>query len=90
MAKQVDFTNRMDNVFETWEYHLFEKLREADEIAARITVEAGIFGIPADFRKKYMAEKILDMIDQIAENREMKFKGIKPSYVKQNQKEKAV
>lgn len=83
-----DYTNRMDSVFETWEYHLFEKLQAADEIAARIQVEAGLFGIPADFRQKYMGEKILDMIDQIAENREKKFRG--PKLVKPKQTEEAV
>lgn len=90
MAKKMDFTNRMDSVFEAWEYHLFEKLEAADEIAARITTEAGLFGIPAEFRKQYMAEKLADMIDQIAENRERKFQGVKPSYLKQKNKEAAV
>ena len=77
MGKQTDFTNRMDAIFEPWEYHLFEKLKEADEISARITTEATLFSIPAEFRQEYMSKKLLDMIDQIAENREKKFRGPK-------------
>lgn len=77
MGKQTDFTNRMDAIFEAWEWHLFEKLKAADDITARITTEATLFSIPAAFRQEYMSKKLLDMIDQIAENRERNFKGPK-------------
>lgn len=72
-----DFTNRMNAIFEPWELILFRRLEAADDIAAKIQQEAGIFSIPASFRQKYMQEKIIDMIDQIAEQRESKQAGPK-------------
>lgn len=77
MPKIVDFNARMDEIFEPWEWHLFEKLKAADEISARITTEATMARVPHELRQDYMAKKMLDMIDQIAENREKKFKGVK-------------
>lgn len=72
MPKVVDFNARMDEIFEPWEWHLFQKLKEADEISARITKEATMERVPHGIRQEYMAKKMLDMIDQIAENREKK------------------
>lgn len=65
-----DYTNRMDAIFETWEYHLYEKLAGADRIVALIQSEGSMFGIPPEARSDYIKRKLVDMIDQIAEKRE--------------------
>ncbi|WP_263560005.1 hypothetical protein [Paenibacillus polymyxa] len=70
-----DYTNRMDAIFESWEYHLFEKLGGVDRIVARIQSEAALFGIPYDARTEYINKKLVDMIDQIAEKREAHSQG---------------
>jgi hypothetical protein len=67
----------MDAIFEPWELILFNRLAAADDIAAKIYREAGMFSIPSNFRKEYMQAKIIDMIDQIAEQREDKQAGPK-------------
>lgn len=63
---------KMDEVFESFEYSLFEKLDAADHIMSRIYTEAGLLGVDAEFRKHYVRERVVDMIDQIAEKREAK------------------
>ncbi|MGO4951996.1 hypothetical protein [Paenibacillus sp. DRB1-1] len=70
-----DYTNRMDAIFESWEYHLFEKLGGVDRIVARIQSEAALFDIPYAARTEYINRKLVDMIDQIAEKREASSQG---------------
>ncbi|MDF1585813.1 hypothetical protein, partial [Marinimicrococcus flavescens] len=66
MTKQ----EKMDEVFGSFEYHLFEKLTAADQFMARITSEARMLGVDQGYISQYMGERVLDMIDQIAEKRE--------------------
>lgn len=70
-----DHTLVMDEVFGMFEYHIFEKLENVDNMLAIITVDSKIERIPDDFRKNYIREKMADMIDQIAEKREAKDRG---------------
>ncbi|OAB27837.1 hypothetical protein PMSD_22990 [Paenibacillus macquariensis subsp. defensor] len=60
----------MEEIFESFNYHIFEKLVSVDSMMATITKEAGLCGVPEKYRIRYVQEKIIDMIDQIAENRE--------------------
>jgi len=90
MAKKVDFNARMDEIFEPWEWHLFQKLKEADEISYRISKEATMVNVPEELRQEYMAKKILDMIDQIAEQREAKSRVRKKKVTTEKQTEAAV
>ncbi|MNI30647.1 hypothetical protein D3C73_845000 [compost metagenome] len=64
----------MTEIFESFEYHLFEKLKEADWMLYRISCEASAMGIPAEYRAQFMDVKVRDMIEQIAEQREREVK----------------
>ena len=70
-----DHTPVMDEVFGMFEYHIFEKLEIVDNMLAIISGDAKIERVPDGFRENYMREKIMDMIDQIAEKREASFRG---------------
>lgn len=65
----------MDEVFGMFEYHIFEKLRSVDNMLAIITKDSKTERIPDDLRLSYIREKVADMIDQIAEEREAKDRG---------------
>lgn len=62
----------MDSIFESLEYLIFEHLKSADSMIAKISEEAAIFSVPAAYREEYIRNKLVDMIDQIAEQRESK------------------
>ncbi|MNH86344.1 hypothetical protein D3C73_387990 [compost metagenome] len=64
------YRNEMTSIFESLEYRLYEKLEQADFILSRISAEASSCQIPAEFREKFVREKLIDMFDQIAERRE--------------------
>lgn len=60
----------MTEIFESLEYRLFECFQRADSIMAKMSTEASACQIPAEYREKFMREKIIDMFEQIAEQRE--------------------
>lgn len=62
----------MNEIFESFNYLIYEKLVSVDSMMARMSYEAGLVGIPQDYRAQYVKEKLIDMIEQIAENREGK------------------
>lgn len=62
----------MDDIFGSLEYHIFEHLKSADSMVAKISEEAACFSVPAKLREEYIRAKLVDMIDQIAEQREAK------------------
>lgn len=70
MAK--DHEPMMTEIFESFEYHIFEKLVSVDSMLAKMAEEASTCGVPASFRIPYIKAKLYDMFDQIAENREAK------------------
>lgn len=70
--KPRDYSKLMDDIFGPWEYHIFENLQKADSMIAKAGIEAGCFGVPVQERQAYIREKLVDMIDQIAEQRERK------------------
>ncbi|KAA1180666.1 hypothetical protein [Paenibacillus sp. B2(2019)] len=63
--------NEFDRIFESLEYRLFEHLAAADHIVAKIISEASTAGIGLSTSQKVVRAKIEDMIDQIAEKREL-------------------
>lgn len=64
------YQRQMDEVFESWNYLLYEKLDAADHIATRIYQDMGLAGVPVALRSEYIAQKLKDMIEQIADRRE--------------------
>lgn len=73
----MSYTKRMDKIYEPWEYILREKLEAADRIVSRVDSEAAMFSIPAEARRQYITDKVLEMIDQIAEERESRYQARK-------------
>ncbi|MCM3783695.1 hypothetical protein M3231_11990 [Neobacillus mesonae] len=65
----------MDEIFELFEFPIYELLEKVDHKLSVVTKEAGVAKIPSDFRENYVRNKIVDMIDQIAQNRETTGKG---------------
>jgi len=68
--KQKNHEPVMDEIFGAWEWHIFQHLQSADRMIAKASEEATMFGVPAPYRRDYIRNKIVDMIDQIAERRE--------------------
>lgn len=62
----------MESIFESLEYHIFEHLKSADSMLAKISEEAACFSVPAAYRQEFIRLKVVDMIEQIAEQREGK------------------
>jgi len=60
----------MTEIFESFEYRLFEKLEQADSVIVQMSEEASAVGIPSEYRVNFLREKLIDMFEQFAENRE--------------------
>lgn len=61
---------QVEEVFDSLEYRLFEKLEAADHIVAQITAEASASGVTKEVAREYVYARLVDMVDQIAERRE--------------------
>lgn len=59
----------MDEIFSPYEYILFEKLVSLDHTLVKISEEANLFHVPEEFRNQYVKDKLIELIEQIAENR---------------------
>ena len=59
----------MDEIFGSLEWHIYDHLQSADSMLAKVSSEATCFGIPAAFQQEYIQKKLIDMIEQIAEQR---------------------
>lgn len=60
----------MEEIFGSLEWPIYELLQKVDSKLARIAGEASACQIPNAYREKFVREKLIDMIDQIAEQRE--------------------
>ncbi|NWL87584.1 hypothetical protein DMN77_08195 [Paenibacillus sp. 79R4] len=60
----------MTEIFESLEYRLFECFQRADGIMAKMSTEASACQIPGEFRERFMRDRLIDMFEQIAEQRE--------------------
>lgn len=70
MARKINHERVMDSIFESWDWHIYQHLQSADNMIFKVNQEGGMFGVPDAYRQKYIREKIIDMLDQIAEQRE--------------------
>lgn len=57
----------MQEIFESWNYLMFEGVQRLDHIVRRMTSEMSLFGIPADEQVRFLQEQLADMLEQIAE-----------------------
>jgi hypothetical protein len=62
----------MDDIFASLEWHIFQHLKSADSMLSKVSEEAACFSVPASFRQEFIKNKVVDMIEQIAEQREGK------------------
>ncbi|GIO42511.1 hypothetical protein [Paenibacillus apis] len=67
--KQRYYNKEMTEIFESFEWPLYELFDRADGIMAKISTEASACQIPAEFRANFMRERVIDMFEQIAEQR---------------------
>ncbi|MEK5058614.1 hypothetical protein BK126_03125 [Paenibacillus sp. FSL H7-0326] len=70
-----DHEATMDEIFGSFEWPIYELLEKVDHKLSVVTKEAGVAKIPPEYRENYVRSKLVDMIDQISENREAKGKG---------------
>lgn len=70
--REAYYEKEMTEIFESFEWLLYESFLKSDSIMTKISTEASACQIPGTFREKYMREKVLDMFEQIAEQREGK------------------
>ncbi|MNB81412.1 hypothetical protein D3C75_281940 [compost metagenome] len=68
--RQRYYKREMTEIFESLELSLFEKVKEVDWTLYRISCEASAMGIPSEYRAEFMQGKFMDMVEQIAEQRE--------------------
>lgn len=69
-SRERQMQKQMDEIFESLEYRIFEHLQAADHLLSRVSAEASTFNVPYSISREYNRERVLDMIDQIAEQRE--------------------
>lgn len=62
----------LNDAYETYEWFLYEKLKEADHLVGLIFKEASTFGVTTDVTEKFLQEKFKDMMEQIAEQRDVR------------------
>lgn len=62
----------LNDAFETYEVLLYQKLKEADHIVGLIFKEASLFGVTTDISEPFLQEKFKDMLEQIAEQRDVR------------------
>lgn len=60
----------MQEIFESWNYRMFEKVQALDHIIRQITREMNMFGIPVEEQNKYLQAQLVDMLEQIAEQKQ--------------------
>lgn len=68
--KQRYYNKEMTEIFESFELKLYDKFKEADHVLCCISREASACQIPGEFRADFMQRKIVDMFEQIAEQRD--------------------
>lgn len=60
----------MTEVFESLELVLFEKIEQVDHVLYRMSREASASGVPKEYKIEFLKEKLLDIVEQVAERRE--------------------
>ncbi|MNO29208.1 hypothetical protein D3C76_191190 [compost metagenome] len=63
------YERNMNEVFESWELILFKRIEEVDHVLHQMSREASASGVPKDYKIEFMKEKLIDIIDQVAERR---------------------
>jgi hypothetical protein len=61
----------MHDIWDSWDWHFFDKLRSLDHMVRHITREMGMNGIPPDMWQPFLLEKMADAIEQCAEQAEV-------------------
>lgn len=61
----------MDEIFEMWEYHMFQKVDALDHMIRHIMTEMNVNGIPTEVAINYLQAKFADMVEQCAERTTM-------------------
>jgi len=59
-------------IFDSFDYMLREKLEQADHILARIDYEGACFNVAPHIRREYVLDRLIQMIEEIADKREGK------------------
>ncbi|WMT42813.1 hypothetical protein RE628_11300 [Paenibacillus sp. D2_2] len=67
--QETAWKKEMTEIFESLEWSLFENFQRADSIMAKMSTEASACQIPGEFREQFMRDKLIDMFEQIAEQR---------------------
>lgn len=62
----------MSDIFGSLEWPIYERLQSVDSMLAKISEEAACFAVPAAYRQEFIRNKLVDMIEQIVEQREGK------------------
>jgi hypothetical protein len=57
----------MQNIFEMWDWHYFDKVRQLDTMTRHITKEFSMCGVPSEMWVPFMQEQLADAIAQCAE-----------------------
>lgn len=70
--REKQLQNEMTQIFESFEWPIYQLLEQIDTKLVRISKEASAFHIPKEYREKFVREKLIDMIEQIVEQREGK------------------
>lgn len=67
----------MGAVFESYDYHVYKKVESLDHIISCMIRDAMTAGVSLRYAVLFTRDKLTDMIDQIAEQREANQKGRK-------------
>lgn len=65
----------MEEIYESWEWKLEEKLSDANDVVCRIHTECVMYGVKPELYQSFMQERLMDMIKRIGDAKEIKTKG---------------
>lgn len=60
------------DAFESYEWLLYQKLREADHLIGLMFKDASTFGVKTHVSQPFLQTKFYDMMEQIAEQRDVR------------------
>jgi hypothetical protein len=58
------------SVWDSWDFHFYDKLRQLDHMARHIIKEMRMNGVPPDMWQPFLMDKMADAVEQCAEQAE--------------------
>lgn len=68
--ERITAEEKMDEIYNSYKYLIYERLNDVDRMMARISSEGAWWKVDEDYIREYLRTRTTDLIDKIAEQRE--------------------